>query len=113
MKKSIYITLITCGSLLIIPTACSQTQTSKHNQSTLAAEEETSSIQQTASVQKTASAIAVKVKVGSSSGSGVLIAQTGNTYISACKLSSDEISTANPCFRYRAFQWCNSKHCST
>jgi tetratricopeptide (TPR) repeat protein/S1-C subfamily serine protease len=80
MKKSIYITLITCGSLLIIPTACSQTQTSKHNQSTLAAEEETSSIQQTASVQKTASAIAVKVKVGSSSGSGVLITQTGNTY---------------------------------
>jgi tetratricopeptide (TPR) repeat protein len=75
MKKSFYIALITCSSLLLIPTACSQSQTINHNQSALAAKELS-----TESIQQTASAIAVKISIGSSSGSGILIAQAGNTY---------------------------------
>jgi hypothetical protein len=38
MKKSLYIALITCSSLLFIPTACSQNQITNHNQSALAGE---------------------------------------------------------------------------
>jgi hypothetical protein len=36
MKKAFYIALITCSSLLFIPTACSQNQITNHNQSALA-----------------------------------------------------------------------------
>jgi tetratricopeptide (TPR) repeat protein/S1-C subfamily serine protease len=75
MEKSFYIALITSSSLLFIPAACNQSQTTNHNQSALAAGEKS-----TESIQQTASAIAVKISVGSSSGSGILIAQAGNTY---------------------------------
>jgi S1-C subfamily serine protease len=79
MKKSFYITLITCSSLLFISTACNQSQTTNHNQSVLAAGEIS-----TESIQKTAFAITVKTIVGSgddsTSGSGILIAKSGNIY---------------------------------
>jgi S1-C subfamily serine protease len=75
MKKSFHIALITCSSLLLILAACSQSQRTNSNQSALAAEEVS-----TKSIQQTASAIAVKISIGSSSGSGILIAQAGNTY---------------------------------
>ena len=85
MKKSFCIALITCSSLLLIPTACKQSQTTNHMQSAVAAEKVS-----TESIQQTASAITVKVMVrkyndnldeaNSSSGSGVLIAQSGNIY---------------------------------
>jgi tetratricopeptide (TPR) repeat protein/S1-C subfamily serine protease len=65
--------------LLLIPTACSQRQTTNHNQSALAAGEIS-----TESIQQTAFSITVKVIVGhgdnSTSGSGVLIARGGNIY---------------------------------
>ncbi len=75
MKKLFSITLITCSSLLLIATACSQTQTTNLNQSTLATEEVS-----TESIQQTALAITVKITVGSNSGSGILIARSGNIY---------------------------------
>ena len=86
MKKSLYIALITCSSLLLIPTACKQSQTTNYNQSAQAAEEVS-----TESIQQTASAITVKVivenyqanniqKTNFSSGSGILIAQSRNIY---------------------------------
>jgi tetratricopeptide (TPR) repeat protein/S1-C subfamily serine protease len=75
MKKLFYLALITCSSLLLIPAACSQSQTTNPNQSALAAGEIS-----TESIQQTAEAITVKITVGSSNGSGILIAQAGNTY---------------------------------
>nr|WP_319422727.1 tetratricopeptide repeat-containing serine protease family protein [Pleurocapsa sp. FMAR1] len=76
MKKARNITLIICsGSLLLIPTACSHIQTTSHNQSAQAAEKVS-----TESIRQTASAITVKVTAGSSSGSGILVAKSGQTY---------------------------------
>ena len=85
MKKSFCIALITCSSLLLIPTACKQSQTTNYNQSAVVAKKVSKE-----SIQQTASAITVKVMVrkyndnldeaNSSSGSGVLIAQSGNIY---------------------------------
>jgi tetratricopeptide (TPR) repeat protein/S1-C subfamily serine protease len=79
MKQSIYVTLITCSSLLLIPAVISQSQTTNHNQSVLATEEVS-----TESIQQTAFAITVKTIVGSdddsTSASGVLIAKSGNIY---------------------------------
>jgi S1-C subfamily serine protease/Flp pilus assembly protein TadD len=84
MKKSFCLALITCSSLLLIPTACNQKQLTNHNQSALAAEKLS-----TESIQQTAWRITVKITVNlggfgsdssEKSGSGVLIAKSGNIY---------------------------------
>lgn len=77
MKKPILLSLIACvGSLLFLPTVTAQLSTPKSkSNSSIIANQNTS-----ANVRQIAQAITVKVHVGDSRGSGVLIAKKGQTY---------------------------------